>query len=147
MKAGQKIGHRKTPAIPTTLIAPCGMNCRLCLGYVRERNRCPGCRLLEELNPKTRTRCRIGNCPEIASGRLKYCSERCAKFPCARLKQLDKRYRTRYGMSMIENLARISEFGIRRFIRDQKKKWACPGCGELLCVHRPVCLACGHRWR
>ncbi|MDD5456566.1 MAG: hypothetical protein PHV30_05985 [Candidatus Margulisbacteria bacterium] len=25
------------------LIAPCGMNCAICLGYLREKNKCPGC--------------------------------------------------------------------------------------------------------
>ena len=26
------------------LIAPCGMNCGICYGYLREKNKCPGCR-------------------------------------------------------------------------------------------------------
>lgn len=30
-----------------TLIAPCGMNCALCIGYQRPKNRCPGCNQLE----------------------------------------------------------------------------------------------------
>ena len=29
--------------IKTRLIAPCGMNCAVCLGYLREKNKCPGC--------------------------------------------------------------------------------------------------------
>jgi ribosomal protein L37AE/L43A len=62
------------------------------------------------------------------------------------LKQLDKRYRTRYGMSMIDNLNMINEFGIRHFIHNEKDKWICPKCGELICVHRPTCLTCGYKW-
>ena len=27
----------------SALIAPCGMDCGLCRGYVREKNRCAGC--------------------------------------------------------------------------------------------------------
>jgi hypothetical protein len=26
------------------LIAFCGMNCTLCMAYLRDKNRCPGCR-------------------------------------------------------------------------------------------------------
>ena len=36
-------------------------------------------------------------------GKVQYCYE-CAEFPCRSLKHLDKRYRTNYRMSMIENL-------------------------------------------
>ena len=93
-----------------------------------------------------RNRCRIRNCEQIVDGKIKYCSDSCGRFPCARLKQLDKRYRTKYGMSMIDNLKMINEFGIRHFIRYEKEKWLCPECGEMICVHRPVCLSCGYKW-
>lgn len=139
-----------TKTIPTNLVAPCGMNCRLCLGYIREKNRCPGCRKINSQDSeksKYRNRCRIKNCEELSKSGAKYCSEKCGKFPCARLKQLEKRYRTKYGMSMIENLKMIDEFGIRHFIRNEKSKWTCPECGELICVHRPACLSCGHEWQ
>ena len=36
--------------ISTSLIAPCGMNCRLCLGQIREKNTCPGCRSVDNQN-------------------------------------------------------------------------------------------------
>ena len=141
--------RKKAKTIPTNLIAPCGMNCRLCWGYIRERNTCPGCRIIDNQNSqksKYRNRCSIKNCENIAKGKIKYCSDSCDKFPCARLKQLDKRYRTRYGMSMIENLKTINEFGVRHFIRNEKEKWTCPECGEMICVHKPKCLSCGYEW-
>ena len=142
--------HRKRAAtIPTNLIAPCGMNCRLCLGYIREKNTCPGCRRInnqDSQKAKYRNRCKIKNCEQIAKGKIKYCSDSCPSYPCARLKQLDKRYRTKYGMSMIENLKMINEFGVRHFIRNEKEKWICPECGEIICVHRPACLSCGYKW-
>jgi hypothetical protein len=135
----------KTDAMPTKLIAPCGMNCRLCRAYVRERNRCPGCRADDAEKPKTRVVCKVKTCDRIASGQTKYCFS-CDTFPCARLKQLDKRYRTKYGMSMIENLENIRESGIRRFVENEKRRWTCPDCGEIICVHSPQCLSCGHKW-
>ena len=141
--------RKETTTIPINLIAPCGMNCRLCLGYIRDKNTCPGCRLINKQDSKKseyRNRCRIRNCEQIVDGKIKYCSDSCGRFPCARLKQLDKRYRTKYGMSMIDNLKMINEFGIRHFIRYEKEKWLCPECGEMICVHRPACLYCGYKW-
>jgi hypothetical protein len=132
----------KSTAIRTGLIAPCGMNCRLCLAYQREKNVCPGCRGDDSRKMKSCLACRIKKCERIARNGARYCFG-CSTFPCARLKQLDKRYRTKYGMSMIENLQSIEKNGVRGFIRDQKQRWTCPRCGDLLCVHRPECLSCG----
>lgn len=132
--------------IPTALIAPCGMNCALCHAYVREKKSCPGCRGSDDAKSKSCLTCRIKSCGKIAKGGIKYCFG-CDDYPCARLRHLDKRYRTNYGMSMIENLDAIRSLGIRRFIEMEKKRWACPACGKLLCVHKPVCLSCGHAWR
>ncbi|MRR18474.1 MAG: DUF3795 domain-containing protein [Deltaproteobacteria bacterium] len=140
---------KKTAAISADLIAPCGMNCRLCWGYIREKNACPGClRIDSQENEKSkyRTTCKIKHCEQIIKGKLKYCPENCHRFPCSRLRQLDKRYRTRYTMSMIENLKMINEAGIRRFMRNESVKWICPECGEIICVHKPICLSCGYKW-
>lgn len=132
--------------ISTKLIAPCGMNCRLCIAYLREKKPCPGCLGDNSLKTKVRIMCRIKNCEKIVNSKVKYCFG-CDSFPCARLKNLDKRYRAKYGMNMIENLDNIKKFGIRHFIRNEKERWKCPGCGEILCVHKPQCLYCQHTWR
>ena len=131
--------------IPTKLIAPCGMNCRLCRAYIRDKNTCPGCLGDDSLKSRYCVTCKIKNCEHIATGKARYCFS-CGNFPCTRLKQLDKRYRTKYGMSMIENLKTIRDFGIRHFIRNEKRKWACPQCGDLICVHKPKCLSCEYEW-
>jgi|WetSurMetagenome_2_1015567.scaffolds.fasta_scaffold277152_2 hypothetical protein len=134
---------KKTTAISATLIAPCGMNCRLCHAYIRDKNACPGCRGNDTFKAKSCALCRVKNCEKMATAEFKYCFC-CESFPCARLNHLDKRYRTKYGMSMIENLKTIKEFGIRHFIRNEKEKWTCPQCGEIICVHKPQCLYCGY---
>ncbi len=135
-----------TNAIRTTLIAPCGMNCRLCRAYIREKNACPGCRGDDSVKSKTRVTCRIKNCEKMVQGRVRYCFS-CDSFPCARLIHLDKRYRTKYGMSMIDNLENIKKFGLRHFIKNEQKRWTCPKCGELICVHMPQCISCEYKWR
>ncbi len=122
------------------LIAPCGMNCALCMAYQREKNRCPGCRQSDELKPRSCVSCIIKNCDRL--NEEGYCIS-CEKLPCRRMKQLDKRYRTKYGMSMIENLEFIEKKGMDRFLEKEAVKWRCPGCGGLFSVHRDKCLSCG----
>jgi uncharacterized OB-fold protein len=58
------------------------------------------------------------------------------------VKHMDKRYRTRYNMSVIENLENIQRLGIRKFVANEKIRWACPNCGGMICVHRQYCYRC-----
>jgi hypothetical protein len=134
----------KPNTIPTMLIAPCGMNCRLCGAFSRDRNACPGCRGDDSAKPKSCALCRIKTCEKLVTARAKYCYS-CDSFPCDRLRHLDRRYRTNYGMSMIDNLRDIRTSGVRHFVRSEKTKWTCPECGALLCVHEPQCLHCQYR--
>jgi rubrerythrin len=55
------------------------------------------------------------------------------------------RYITKYGESPIQNLKLINEIGLNDFILQEKEKWRCGACGNLLCVHRELCLNCGAR--
>ncbi len=75
--------------LDAALIAPCGMNCGLCRGYVREKNPCPGCSGDDESKPGYCVTCKIKTCEQIASGASAFCFE-CESFPCTRLRQLDK---------------------------------------------------------
>lgn len=137
---------QKSKAMKSTLIAPCGMNCRLCRAYIREKKACPGCHGNDKLKSKSCVLCCIRNCEIAKKTKLSYCFE-CEKFPCGGLNRLDKRYRTKYSMSMIDNLEHIKQFGIQNFIKNEKEQWACSKCGEILCVHKEYCLSCGYKWR
>jgi len=122
----------------TTLIAPCGMNCAICLAFLREKNRCDGCWSTER---KCRKNCTIFACTMV---RGRYHHD-CTEFPCKRLRQLDQRYRKKYGMSMIENLEAIRKHGIRKFVKTEKERWTCSDCGGIICVHRGFCFTCGKK--
>lgn len=135
-------GMKNQNGMTIQLIAPCGMNCGTCVAYLRDKKACPGCFGDNANKSKTCVECIIKNCPELTASRSKYCGL-CPGFPCKRLKQLDKRYRTKYGMSMIKNLAKIREIGIRSFVKEEKQRWACSTCGHTLCVHRNTCPQCG----
>ncbi|MBN2612227.1 MAG: DUF3795 domain-containing protein [Bacteroidales bacterium] len=123
------------------LIAPCGMNCGLCLAYLRDKNRCNGCRQDSTDKPVSCSKCIIANCEMLSKTQSKFCYD-CEKYPCRRLKQLDTRYRTKYSMSMIENLEFIRDHGLESFVERENTRWACPVCGAILCVHRSFCLNC-----
>jgi hypothetical protein len=130
-------------SLDTTLIAPCGMDCGLCIAHLREKNRCAGCTRDDANKAKHCLVCRIRNCDEIRAAEGDLCFE-CGSFPCSRLRQLDKRYRAKYGMSMIENLESIREVGLEGFVASEKERWKCPGCGGVICVHKDRCIYCGH---
>lgn len=125
-----------------SLIAPCGMNCGICMAYLREKNKCVGCLGPNTWKPVTRVRCKIKTCKALQAGGKKYCFQ-CKNFPCDVLKHLDKRYRTKYSMSMIDNLVDIRDFGIRRFLRNEHRRWTCTRCGGTICVHKGTCMSCG----
>lgn len=131
--------------LTTSLIAPCGMNCGLCRAYLRAKKPCPGCFADSPDKPGYCTRCHIKNCPELAAAKAAFCGT-CITYPCRRLRQLDKRYRAKYGMSMLQNLEAIRRSGVKRFVKAEIIRWKCPACGHTICVHKDGCLNCGQMW-
>lgn len=133
-------------AIDPALIAPCGMNCALCAGYLALKNdlkskgirmiNCAGCR------PRNK-KCAFlkGHCSKLSKGELTFCFG-CDSFPCERLKTIDNRYRSRYRMSMIENLNLIKENGMEKFLENQEETWKCQNCGEVISCHNGLCFKC-----
>jgi hypothetical protein len=129
------------------LIAPCGMNCGICSGYlagtrdVKARGikipYCTGCRPRGKKCAFLKKRCDL-----LLNGKVQYCHE-CRSFPCERLQGLDTRYQTLFRMSMIENLESIKENGIAQFLRQQSERWKCQKCGGVICCHNGVCFDCG----
>lgn len=127
---------------PAELIAPCGINCGVCLGYLRVKNKCKGCRSEGIEKPSYCFTCIIANCTHLKSTASGFCYD-CDKYPCRRMKQLEKRYRLRYSMSIFENLTFIKFQGLQKFAQAEKTKWLCTKCGGSICIHRGFCLKCG----
>jgi hypothetical protein len=125
-----------------SLIAPCGINCGTCLAFLREKNKCCGCWPTSGSKVNHCFTCSIKNCELLAKTSSKFCND-CEKFPCRRMKDLDKRYTTKYKTSLIQNLITIKMIGINNFLQNEAKKWTCSQCGSTLCVHRDKCLVCG----
>lgn len=128
------------------LIAPCGMNCGLCVSYLAMKNDinkegfhrryCPGCipRGKHCLFMKEQ-------CDKVGKGQVRFCTE-CPDFPCKRLKTLDARYLLKYHMSMIENLGYIKDHGMEAFLQKEETLWKCEQCGGTICCHNGLCLHC-----
>jgi len=135
-------------AMQSILIAPCGMNCALCAGYlayshhlkkVRGKiHHCQGCRIRNKQCAFLKGRCKN---KKLLNNEINYCFE-CRYFPCSSLKAIDERYRMRYHMSMIDNLLFIRENGVKKFLTKEYKKWQCKKCGDIICCHNGKCYHC-----
>ena len=126
-----------------TLIAPCGMNCGICISYFgyavngrKRKHPCSGCRVRDKQCAFLKKQCRM-----LSDKAVGFCFE-CVDFPCENLDKLDKRYREKYNMSMIENLEYINKNGIGKFLENEKIRWRCPKCGGVVCVHNKRCYSC-----
>jgi hypothetical protein len=111
------------------LIAPCGINCGICRAHLRPRNPCLGCNNDTHEKSRVRSRCLMRLCDK-RKGR--FCG-RCGDYPCDRLAHLDRRYRTCYGMSEIENLNYIRDHGLKKFLEAESRRWIFEE--GILCVH------------
>jgi hypothetical protein len=122
------------------LIAQCGMNCGICTSYLAYINKvpkkkggggihhCVGCRIKN-------SQCVVKKrCISPKKKEIDFCFE-CDVFPCDPLRKLDARYRKNYNMSEIDNLNEIKRSGMKKFLNSQYKKYKCPKCGGLICVH------------
>ncbi len=134
------------------LVAPCGMHCARCSGYLAYLNNlprhrglphCPGCRPRGKMCAYLK-----GQCALLRENRIAFCYE-CPRFPCPHLAGIDLRYRTRYQTSLIANLKEIQAKGVAAFLEAEQARYACPRCGGLTCVHNGKCYRCDEvgSWR
>jgi hypothetical protein len=118
------------------------MDCGVCAKHLRDRNPCLGCLAIDRELYHCEVDIKL--CAERNAGAT-FCFD-CAKYACHRLQQLDLRYRTKYGMSMLENLGRIREMGLDGFMVVENTRWVCSSCGGPICVHDRRCYTCGAQY-
>jgi hypothetical protein len=129
------------------LIAPCGMNCGVCSGYLAltynlrskgiKMPSCKGCRPRDKKCAFLTKKCRL-----LLNGQVQYCYE-CQDYPCERLRHIDERYKRFFKMSLIGNLEYIKKYGMKKLLDREKEIWRCPDCGEVICCHNGICFSCG----
>ena len=126
--------------IPAAMLAPCGMNCYVCYVYLKEKKPCLGCRGREESKPEHCRKCKIKDC--ALSRGVDFCFD-CPTFPCSTIKRMDKGYKQRYQVSLMENAIRIKAVGAKQHLLEEKEKWTCLHCGGIISLHDRVCSDCG----
>lgn len=129
------------------MIAPCGLDCSLCLFAHSKEKPCPGCRGEGENKPEFCSKwCAVIPCEKRLGGGYEFCDE-CPDYPCADLKKLEDRYMRAYPLkeSPMENLRDIRELGMEAFLKREREKWSCKNCGGPICVHNGVCRDCGNK--
>lgn len=122
-------------------LAPCGINCGTCRAHLRAKNVCPGCQVSPGPTISHCSRCAIRNCDSLKKTTANFCYE-CPEFPCAKIIQIDSRYRKKYRISLIGNLKTLSVTDTETYLLLEKTRWTCTGCGSVLCVHNTICLKC-----
>ena len=125
------------------LIAPCGMNCGICIGFFgytmsanKRKMTCIGCK------PKNKSCAHLKKfCEKLTKNEHEYCYE-CEDFPCKHIQRLDTKYHQRFDYSTIENLKLIKEKGMKGFLQKEEEKYTCPNCQGVICVHTSRCYSC-----
>ena len=129
------------------MIAPCGLDCSLCLFAHAKERPCPGCNAESDAKPDYCTKwCRIIPCEKRRQNGYRYCDE-CPDYPCDDLKKLEDRYLTAYPLkeSPMQNLRDIRTLGMEAFLERERRTWSCEGCGGPVCVHNGICRDCGRK--
>lgn len=129
--------------LDSKLIAPCGIYCGACYMFLREKKRCLGCRVDSTEKPKYCEKCKIAHCERLLQTPSGFCFD-CATFPCQRLKQLDKRYSTKYGTGLIQNQIEIKEKGTNAFLTQESAIRTCSNCGSVISIHWKGCIKCNN---
>ena len=122
------------------MFAPCGMNCKVCYKHCFHKKPCAGCLNDDRGKPEHCRTCKIKDCAKEKG--LSYCYE-CLAFPCSLINNLEKSYLKRYQASLLENSRSVQEHGLEHFMKQQKEKYTCSGCGGIISLHDRACSECG----
>ena len=128
-----------------SMIAPCGLNCSVCGDALRKEAPCLGCNGPVEFKPEfCGKNCKIVTC-EIRQKLPEPFCDLCPKYPCEDIMEKETRYANEYPLneSPLGNLYFIRTHGMEEFLRQEKERWTCPECGNIVCVHTGVCSGCG----
>lgn len=128
--------------IPEYLFAPCGINCMVCYMHLKRKKACIGCLGNDVDKPERCKMCAIKKCATEMG--CKYCFQ-CNTFPCIKIKNLEKSYITRYGVSILGNSNYVGAHGIVEFQNTEILKWKCKKCCGVMSLHDGVCSECGEK--
>ncbi|PKM95963.1 MAG: hypothetical protein CVU84_03955 [Firmicutes bacterium HGW-Firmicutes-1] len=125
--------------IDSIMFAPCGMNCIVCYRHLKPKKSCKGCLCSDEDKPEHCRKCNIKDCVKVK--RITYCFE-CGEFPCKQIKNLEKSYIKRYGISLVKNSETVRSEGLEFFMLMEKELWTCKKCSGIISLHDSECSEC-----
>jgi len=102
-----------------------------------EELRCLGCKT--EVTAVFCTDCKMRPCAREKG--LEFCFE-CDEFPCSTLMAFRKDASPHHSI-VIKNLEAIREKGVEEWLKDERSRWSCPGCGKRFTWYGEVCSECG----
>jgi len=111
----------------------------VCYVHLKNKKPCNECYGNDENKPERCINCKIKNC--VISKSIKYCFE-CNDFSCVLIKNLDKSYRKRYSVELINSAEFIKINGIDEYMKNERNKWLCNGCGGVKTQHGNYCSEC-----
>lgn len=127
------------------MIAPCGLDCSLCMKAQSKTNPCPGCNGPDEHKFFYCSQvCGIMKCEKYKQAHYRFCDE-CPDYPCEDVMEKENRYASDYPLkeSPIRNLELIRRLGMEAFLAREREQWSCRECGGPVSVHTGVCSSCG----
>lgn len=130
------------------MIAPCGLDCSLCMFAHAKEKPCLGCNVDGDTKPAfCASWCKIIPCEKRVKNGYRFCDE-CPDYPCEDMMEREKRYTTAYPLkeSPMQNLRDIRAMGMEAFLEQQRKRFSCPQCGGPICIHNGVCRDCGSKY-
>lgn len=134
---------KKPETIDFRMFAPCGMNCLVCYVHLKKKKPCYGCLGDDNNKPERCKTCEIKKCA-IDKGFI-YCYS-CEMYPCIKIINLDKNYKKRYQVSLIENSKSVKNYGLEFFLSGDIERWICPECSGIISLHDQECSECGKKF-
>ena len=130
-----------------TMIGCCGLDCSACSAAYGD-SPCRGCGGPEKYKPEfCRSICGIKVCEKRINDQYRFCYE-CPEYPCEITCAHDQRCQAEYisRESPFENLKRIQEVGVEKFLHEERDRWTCVECGGVIRSQDGICSGCGRNY-
>jgi len=148
--AGKMTGQETDAANNEKLVAPCGLYCGACSGYLTTNGlrpgsgsskpamECDGClgggRTIGHVS-----NCAIRKCA-TAKSKTQRCSD-CPEFPCDIITDFNNDGITHHG-EVLENLRQLRAMGIKDWTKHEMDRWRCSKCPTTLAWYDAECPNC-----